>query len=115
MSFFRLRNMPFFPSFPRRRESRPRPYLIGALVCLLAACAPASTNPAPAAAPRAAAQPGRILVVAVKNEPKIIAAVGPGLNASVSLGLSKRMFNADFALLDQQGRPLPYIAEALPQ
>ena len=48
--------------------------------------------------------------MAVKTEPKIIAALGPGQNASVGLGLPKRMFNADLARLDDLGKPQPYLA-----
>src|SRR5437867_1323310 len=84
------------------------------LLWLGTACSTPSSSTTSTPAASGPSQPSRVLVAAIHTEPKIIAAVGPGLNASVSLGLSKRMFNADLALLDEQGRPLPYLAETLP-
>jgi peptide/nickel transport system substrate-binding protein len=55
------------------------------------------------------------LVAAVRVEPKTIAARGLGQNTGVALYLTKKLFNADLALLDDQANPQPYLAEALPQ
>lgn len=79
-----------------------------------AACAgpPAASNLGSQAPPARAA---RTLVAAVRVEPKTIAARGLGQNTGVALYLTKKMFNADLALLDDQANPQPYLAEALPQ
>jgi peptide/nickel transport system substrate-binding protein len=61
------------------------------------------------------AQIQRTLVSAVRVEPKTLAARVVGQNLSIASFLSRRMFNADLALLDDQGEPHPYLAEALPQ
>src|SRR5579871_4556179 len=68
-----------------------------------------------AAAPAATSQPQRVMVMATRVEPKTIAARGLGQNTGVALYLTKRVFNADLALLDDQGRPRPYLADSLPQ
>ena len=78
------------------------------------ACA-SSSGTTGAAAQEPAAQPRRTLVTAVRVEPRTIAARVVGQNLSIASFLTRRMFNADLALLDELGNPHPYLAEALPQ
>jgi len=84
------------------------------VVWLASACAgpPAASTPDSQSPP---APPARTLVAAVRVEPKTIAARGLGQNTGVALYLTKKLFNADLALLDDQANPQPYLAEALPQ
>ena len=85
------------------------------LAWLVAACTPSpSGNGGDPGSQAAAPKPARILVTAIRVEPKTIAARGLGQNTGVALYLPKRMFNADLALLDDQGNPQPYLAAALP-
>src|SRR5437762_2409760 len=58
------------------------------------------------------AQSSRTLVAGIGSEPKTLAA--RLLQNAVSLH-SRRLFNADLALRDDQSNALPYLAEALPQ
>src|SRR5438067_1394768 len=85
------------------------------LACLAAACAapPSSVAPGPSAG-AGPAQPDRALIAAILVEPKTLAARIIG-QSGASLSLSRRLFNADLALLDDQSNPYPYLAEALPQ
>ncbi|HZT05761.1 MAG TPA: ABC transporter substrate-binding protein [Chloroflexota bacterium] len=85
-------------------------------VIVAAACAgPAATQP-----PAASAVPGtstastRTLVAAVRVEPESIAAKGPR-QVGVSLHFVKRLFNAELSIENQQGTPIPYLADAVPQ
>jgi peptide/nickel transport system substrate-binding protein len=87
------------------------------LTITLAACAPAAP-----AAPSSGAQqqqpagrPSRVLVAAVRVEPSTVAGRQLRSARGVATYLSQRMFNADMALLDERGNPVPYLAEALPQ
>src|SRR5438094_2668854 len=85
------------------------------LAWLVAACTPSpSGNGGGSVSQAAAPKPARILVTAIRVEPKTIAARALGQNTGVALYLPKRMFNADLALLDDQGNPQPYLAAALP-
>src|SRR5579871_4117374 len=87
-----------------------------ALIGVWTACASSSSSgDAPSPDSSGSAPPPRTLVAVIHTEPKMIAAVGPGLSSSVGLGLSKRMFNADLARLDDRGNPQPYLAATLPQ
>jgi peptide/nickel transport system substrate-binding protein len=70
-------------------------------------------EPAPGAQPAAA--PARTLVAAVKVEPATIAARQPQETAGVGLYFSDRVFNANIALNDFRGTPMPYLVEALPK
>ncbi len=85
-------------------------------VWLASACAaprgPSSSSSSTSTGP---AQPTRTLVAAVQSEPKALAPRIIGSQVQVSLNFSKRMFNADLTLLDDQSNPSPYLAEALPQ
>ncbi|MEA2640068.1 MAG: peptide/nickel transport system substrate-binding protein [Chloroflexota bacterium] len=90
------------------------------LTAMLTACAPAPTAQPSASAQQSTpgaspSKPGRTLVAAVRIEPSTVAAVPPALIGSgVATYLSRRMFNADLAILDKNGVPQPYLAEALP-
>src|SRR5437762_221510 len=85
------------------------------LAWLAAACAPSPGGTGAGSVPQAEPPtPARALVTAIRVEPKTIAARGLGQNTGVALYLPKRMFNADLALLDDQGNPQPYLAAALP-
>ncbi|HZT06120.1 MAG TPA: ABC transporter substrate-binding protein [Chloroflexota bacterium] len=73
------------------------------------------TNPGGTVDPTEAAQSGRTLVTSVRVEPKTVAARVVGQNLSIGSFFTRRIFNADLALLDDQGEPVPYLAEALPR
>lgn len=98
-------------SLPRRAAG-----LAALIVLALVACA----QPAPArygsggAAGSTAKEPGRTLVAAVRVEPGTVA-TRPLRLTGVALYLSKRLFNAELAILDDRGRARPYLAEALPE
>jgi peptide/nickel transport system substrate-binding protein len=69
--------------------------------------------PAGVAAP-AGAESGKTLVLITRSEPETLA--GTALTALTgSTGGKRRLFNAALTLLDGDDRPLPYLAEALPQ
>src|SRR5438094_4205357 len=87
------------------------------LAWLAAACTPATPRGGAGGSASQAepSRPARPLVTALRVEPKTIAARGLAQNTGVALYLPKKMFNADLALLDDQGNPRPYLAEALPQ
>ncbi len=93
-------------------------WLIG-LVVVIAGCGPAVPPLGPASSgqqqPPPAPQP-RTIVAAIRVEPNTLAAKAPGQQGGgVATYLSKRMFNADLAILDDQAIPRPYLAEQLPQ
>src|SRR5438552_4786449 len=81
---------------------------------LISSCVPA--GPAGSGSP---ANPGsapgreRILTASIAIEPTYIAAQAP-LPPGGASDFYQRMFNAFLDLFDDQGRPLPYLAEALP-
>ena len=83
----------------------------------LAACTP-SARPAAdngaASASEAPALPPRVLAAAVRLEPTTLA-LRPLREIFGAPYLPNRMFNAEFATLDDQGIPRPYLVEALPQ
>ena len=82
---------------------------------LLVSCAPAADQAQRAgSAPVEPAKSGRTLVAALRVEPVSLAArrVGPG---GVGVYFSNRLFNADLAILNDDGVAEPYLAEALPQ
>jgi peptide/nickel transport system substrate-binding protein len=95
--------------------------LLAASYLLLGACtAPASTTPATSSSPKVetsdapAARPARTLVAPIRVEPGTLAAKPIGLGG-VGTYLTTRLFNADLAVLDDEGVPGPYLAESLPQ
>lgn len=59
-------------------------------------------------------QPARTLIAVLRVEPATVAAKALQ-EGGVALHLSKRMFNAELAVLDDHGRPQPYLAEELPR
>jgi peptide/nickel transport system substrate-binding protein len=83
---------------------------------LLLSCSPASPPEAADAARSGSGQSGspRTLMAAVRVES---ATVGTRafVQAGVALFLSRRIFNAELAILDPDGNPNPYLAESLPQ
>jgi peptide/nickel transport system substrate-binding protein len=99
-----------------------RPLTIAPLLLVtLAACSStAPPTPSPGAssaggtAPSAPAQPSKTLVMMTRSEPDSLGGTSltPG---ATSTGNRRRLFNAGLTLLDGDLRPLPYLAEALPQ
>src|SRR3954452_2818865 len=95
-----------------------RVVVLASMAVLIAACAPTaptapavqSSQPAPASAPAAE----RVLTISILKEPDYIAAQAP-LPSQNATDFYTRMFNAYLDLYDDQGSPLPYLAEALPQ
>jgi peptide/nickel transport system substrate-binding protein len=87
--------------------------LIG-LSLLFTACSPTASSRDTASQPSVPSAPGRTLVAALRVEPNSVAAkpIGAG---GVATYLAKRLFNADFAQLDDDGVAQPYLAEALPR
>ncbi len=78
-----------------------------------------SCAPAPAAGPdgparQAGSLAGRALTMSIPLEPTYLAALAP-LPSGGASDYYQRMFNAFLDLYDDQPRPLPYLAEALPQ
>ncbi len=86
------------------------------LATTIGACAPAAqpSRPAASGAPSEPRESGRTLVAATRVEPGTVASRAIR-QTGVALYLSKRLFNAELALLDERGRAHPYLAEALPQ
>lgn len=100
---------------PRNNFGRAALAMLLALVTA-SACAPAPSNRAsgrPDSSPAAPPEPGRTLVAAVALEPPDLAVRGLR-ERGVALFLSKRLFNANLALLDERATPHAYLAEALP-
>ena len=85
-----------------------------AIALIVVGCVPAREARPEGAAPSVQSEPGRTLVAAVRVEPATLATAALR-QASVALYLSKRMFNAELALLDERANPRPYLAEALPE
>lgn len=88
------------------------------LALLCAACAqptPSLSGPAGGDPRRTTPEARRTLVVAVRVEPATLVARALQEAAGVGLYMTRRMFNAEIALLDDRGVPHPYLVEALPQ
>ncbi|MBM2812667.1 MAG: hypothetical protein HW416_3426 [Chloroflexi bacterium] len=85
-------------------------------LAVLAACAPpaqrAATD-APGGGPPSASQPARSLVIAVRVEPPSLAIRWLGQPGG-TLTIAKGLFGARIGLVDDQGRALPQLVEALP-
>jgi hypothetical protein len=105
-----------------RREGLMTWRLIGCLLLvsvLVSACAPASnsTNRGDASAP--AVRPQRTLIMAADRLPVDFGgkgiARGLGSTSGTSENIPQEIFNATLVLADEWGRPIPYLAEALPQ
>jgi peptide/nickel transport system substrate-binding protein len=92
----------------------PRVAALMSMALLVAACAPAAPA-SPASADRTASSPAaeRVLTISIAVEPTYIAAQAP-LPPGGASDFYQRMFNAFLDLYDDQARPLPYLAEALP-
>ncbi len=83
-----------------------------ALAILIVGCAPAQTQQQPPGASSDRPTQRRTLTLAHRYEhatlaPKVLQSNGSGNNT--------RLFNAALSLIDDQGAPRPYLAEALPQ
>jgi peptide/nickel transport system substrate-binding protein len=93
-------------------------FVLLVLVSVIAACGPSPNSKSPTllgpSGPPQADQPARTLVAVVQVEPKTLAA-RTFAQTNVSSNLSRRLFNADLALVDDQSNAFPYLAEALPQ
>src|SRR5581483_10576664 len=84
-----------------------------ALLLLAGACAAAPTSgPVPGANQAPKPAPTKTLVVVDRHEPIDLA---PKILAQGGSWRTKRLFNADLALVDASGTTQPYLAEALPQ
>ena len=80
---------------------------------LFAGCTPAGpSSPNPASQP-APAPEQRVLTLSIAREPTFIAALAP-LPSQQASDFYVRAFNAFLDLYDGQGKPVPYMAEALP-
>jgi len=86
------------------------------LVATLLACAPSSPagQAGQSTGQSSPAQPQRTLQAAVRVEPATLG-TRAFVQAGVALYLSKRMFNAELAILDPDANPRAYLAESLPQ
>lgn len=83
------------------------------LALLVVGCAQGPQTGRTGTAQEASNQPARTLVMAIRFEPNSVAA-RPLVPQAIASYLSRRIFNADLALLDGDGNPRPYLAEALP-
>ncbi len=91
--------------------------LMAAMVC--AACAPAappqtSVPGQPDSTGRGERRPTQTLITVVRVEPTSLAST-PVTATGAGVAFVTRVFNAGLDLVDSQDRPLPYLAEALPQ
>src|SRR5436190_10826585 len=95
---------------------RPLSSLLLPMLVVLVACATGGPS-APSQSTAGGSSPGqpqRTLQVAIRVEP---AGMGTRslVQAGVALYLTKRMFNAEIALLDPDATPHPYLVESLPR
>ncbi|MBM2810916.1 MAG: extracellular solute-binding protein family 5, partial [Chloroflexi bacterium] len=91
--------------------------LIAVLVLVLVACTPQPATPRASSdgpTPAVVSEARRTLVISVRAEPQSVAQ-GALQQAGVTLGTSKRLFNAQVAVQDHTGAWLPYLVEALPR
>src|SRR5881396_2947232 len=98
---------------------RPRRLTLLAFAVILVACAspPASSPASPATGGANSAslgEPGRVLVIASRVEPHTIASKALR-QEGVGRETTKRVFNADLAIMDKQTNWVPYLAESLPE
>src|SRR5579871_795157 len=100
------------------RDIRRLAIATGVLITLVACAAPVSPSTqqsnTPAGSSTGAPQAQRTLVAAVQREPPTLA-LRPIGETFASQYLPNHMFNADIAVLDDQGLTHPYMVEALPQ
>src|SRR5579871_1911253 len=99
------------------RQLRQMAIALVGLLAIVTACAPAPAGSGgTSTAPQRSAPTSRTLIAAVRNEPSTLAAVPLGAQGlGIAQYFTKRMFNADPAILDDEGIPQPYLADALPQ
>ena len=83
-------------------------------VASLIGCAAPTGGPSSTEGSAAAPEASRTLVVAVRAEPPSLARRGLR-SLGLTADLSPRMFNADLTIRNDQGIPVPYLAEAVPQ
>jgi peptide/nickel transport system substrate-binding protein len=90
--------------------------LLGLLVMASVACAPAGGTTAPQAGGDAPPAPARAQTLALATRSELDTLTGKALGSRGGVGDSsaRRLFNADFAILDERGTARPYLAEALP-
>jgi oligopeptide transport system substrate-binding protein len=83
---------------------------------LLASCAPAAApNGGPAGSPGSAApSPSKVLTIEVRAEPASVARKALSSGIGTSFATTQRLFNAYLGIMDAQGNPQPYLADALP-
>jgi peptide/nickel transport system substrate-binding protein len=94
-----------------------RAAMLTTMAVLVVSCAPApAAGPAgPAGTARQASSPAsRALTMSIPVEPTYLAALAP-LPSGGASDYYQRMFNAFLDVYDDQARPLPYLAESLPQ
>lgn len=92
-------------------------HLLALMALLVAGCAPAALPSAPRPLDSTAGRPAapqRTLAIAVKNEPRSIAAVSP-TGGGVAPSFTVRPFNAYMEIVDDRGTAHPYLAEGLPR
>src|ERR1051325_8689755 len=89
------------------------PILI-AILCSACVSTPSRTSTASDAVQSVAQKEERALMVAIRVEPTTLA-TRPLQTAGVGRDLPIRMFNAQMAMLDNQGVARPYLIEAVPQ
>jgi ABC-type transport system substrate-binding protein len=95
------------------------PVIFAALALFVAACTPAGTSRGTdttggASAPAEAPTFTRTLNVAIRVEPATVQ-TRPFRSPGVGLYMPSRMFNAQIAMLDNNGKVVPYLAQSLPQ
>src|SRR5437867_6560702 len=80
------------------------------------ACSPAAPGSgAPAGTtPAGGSQPSRTLAIAIRTEPDTLAGK-TGVAGGVTLTTTKRLFNANLVIFDQQGNAQGYLASDLPK
>jgi peptide/nickel transport system substrate-binding protein len=105
------------PALSQRERGPFRLAAVALILTYLLACSSPSGTPGrsvDAGARASDAAPARTLVAAVRVEPATLAmrTLHP---SGVALYLSKGMFNAGIAYLDDKAQPLPHLAEALPK
>ncbi|MPZ15400.1 MAG: hypothetical protein GEU73_13410 [Chloroflexi bacterium] len=89
-----------------------RRLLICASAVLLLACAGPAVRPSSDPAQPPSSRPRTTMTMVVRYEVTDLAAKIPGSSSPV---ITKRLFNAALALIDDSGAARPYLAEALPQ
>ncbi|MBM2812950.1 MAG: hypothetical protein HW416_3709 [Chloroflexi bacterium] len=88
------------------------------IALLISACAPAgpTSRPVDQGQPSQPAPPRQqhTLTIAIEQEPAYVAGLAPTVSAAAT-DFYQRPFNAFLDIYDDQNRPLPYLADALPQ